>query len=50
MNCFMEKTGNNVSEKDAKYSEEYEKMLWMREARIRAFMQLELEACQDEIV
>ena len=25
-------------------------MLWMREARIRTFMQLELEACQEEIV
>ena len=50
MNCFMEKTGNNVFEEDAQYSEEYEKMLWMREARIRTCMQLELEACQDEIV
>ena len=50
MNCFTEKTGNNVSEEDAQYSEEYEKMLWMREARIRTFMQLELEACQEEIV
>ena len=25
-------------------------MLWMREARVRTFMQLELEACQEEIV
>ena len=50
MNCFIEKTGNNVSEEDAQYSEEYEKMLWMREARIRIFMQLELETCQEEIV
>ena len=50
MNCFAEKTGNNVSEEDAQYSEEYEKMLWMHEARIRTFMQLELEACQEEIV
>ena len=25
-------------------------MLWMREARIRTFMQLEFEACQEEIV
>ena len=25
-------------------------MLWMREARIRTFMQLKLEACQEEIV
>ena len=50
MNCFTEKTGNNVFEEVAQYSEEYEKMLWMREARIRTFMQLELEACQEEIV
>ena len=50
MNCFIEKTENNVSEEDAQYSEENEKMLWMREARIRTFMQLELEACQQEIV
>ena len=49
MNCFTEKTGNNFSEEDAQYSEEYEKMLWMREAMIRTFMQLELEACQKEI-
>ena len=48
--CFIEKTENNVSEEDAQYSEEYEKMLWMREARIRTFMQVELEACQEEIV
>ena len=25
-------------------------MLWMREARIRSLTQLELEACQEEIV
>ena len=50
MNCFTEKTGNTISEEDVQYSEEYEKMLWMREARIRTFMQLELEACQEEIV
>ena len=48
MNCFTEKTGNNFSEEDAQYFEEYEKMLWMREAMIRTFMQLELEACQEE--
>ena len=46
---FIEKTGNTFSEEDAQYSEEYEKMLWMREAMIRTFMQLELEACQEEI-
>ena len=50
MNCFIENTGNNVSEEDAQYSEEYEKMLWMHEARMRTFMQLVLEACQEEIV
>ena len=50
MNCFIEKTGNNISQQDAQYSEEYEKMLSMREARIWTFMQLELEACQEEIV
>ena len=50
MNCFIKKTENNIFEEDAQYSEEYEKMLWMREARIRTFMQLELEACQEEIV
>ena len=49
MNCFTEKTGNKFSEEDAQYFEEYEKMLWMREAMIRTFMQLELEACQEEI-
>ena len=50
MNCFTGKYGNNFSEEDAQYSEEYEKILWMREAMIKTFMQLELEACQEEIV
>ena len=50
MNFFIEKTKNNISEEDAQYSEEYYKMLWMRLARIKTFMQLELEACQEEIV
>ena len=50
MNCFIDKTENNISEEAAQYSEEYEKMLWMREARIRTFMQLEPEASQEEIV
>ena len=49
MNFFIEKTGNNTSKEDAQYSEEYKKMTSMREARIRTFMQLELEACQEEI-
>ena len=25
-------------------------MVWMRQARIRTFMQLELEACEEEII
>ena len=50
MKCFIEKTKNKISEEDAQFSEEYEKILWMREARMRKFMQLELDACQDEIV
>ena len=49
MNFFIEKTGNNISE-DAQYSEKYEKMVWMRQARIRMFMQLEPEACHEEIM
>ena len=50
MNCFIEKTENNISEENDQYSEEYYKMLLMHEARIRTFMQLELEACQEETV
>ena len=50
MNFFIEKTGNNISQEDAQYSEEYEKTVWMRQARIRTLMQLELEACQEEII
>ena len=47
---FIEKTGTNIYEDDAQfYSEEEAKMVWMREARIRTFMQLELEACLEEI-
>ena len=42
MDFFIEKTGNYISEED-------EEMAWMREARIRTFMQLELEACLEEI-
>ena len=42
MNLFIEKTGNNVSEED-------EKMVWTREARIRTLMQLELVACLEDI-
>ena len=51
LNCFTEKIENHVSEEDAQsYSEEYYKILRMREARIRTFMQLDLESCQEEIV
>ena len=50
MNCFIEKTGNNISGDAQPYSEGYYKMLWMREARIGTFMQLELEASQEKII
>ena len=50
MNSFIEKTGKNISEEDAQYSEEYEKMVRMSQVRIRTFMQLELETCQEEII
>ena len=46
----QEQTGNNIYEEDAQYSEEWEKMVWMRQARIGTFMQLEVEACQEEII
>ena len=50
INFSIEKTGNDISEDDAHYySEEDAKMVWMREARIRMFMQLELEACLEGI-
>ena len=44
MNFFIEKTRNNTSGDG-----HYYKMGWMREARIRTFMQLELVACLEEI-
>ena len=50
MNFFIEKTGNNISEDAQFYSEKYFKLVWMREARIRTFMQLEFEACEEEII
>ena len=51
MNFFTEKAGTDISEEDAQFfSEECYKMVWMREARIRTFMQLELEACEEEII
>ena len=50
MNFFIEKSGSNFSGDDAHYySEENAKMMWMRETRIRTFMQLKLEACLDEL-
>ena len=42
MNFFIEKSGNDIFGDDAK-------MLWMSEARIRTFLQLELEVCLEEI-
>ena len=50
MNFFIGKTGKNISKEDAQYCEEYVKTVWMRQARIRTFMQLELEACEEEII
>ena len=50
MNFSIEKTGNDISEHNAQfYSEEDAKVVRMREAGIRTFMQLELEACLEEI-
>jgi hypothetical protein len=50
MNCFTEKTGNEIPEEDAElYSEEYRKLIWMREELIRMLMQIELEACWEEL-
>ena len=50
MNFSVEKTGNAISGDDAHfYLEEDAKMVWMHETRIRTFMQLELEACVEEI-
>ena len=50
MNCFTEKTGNEIPEEDAElYSEEYRKLIWMREEMIRMLMQIELEACWKEL-
>ena len=51
INFSVEKTGNDiVSENGAQfYSEEDAKMVWMHETTIRTFMQLELEACLEEI-
>ena len=42
INFFIEKSGNDIFGDDAK-------MVWMREATIRTFMQLELETCLEEV-
>ena len=50
MNFFIEKTGNDIFEDDTQfYSEEEAKMVWMGETSIRTFIQLDLEACLEEI-
>ena len=49
MNFFIEKTGHNISGDAHYYSEGDTKMVRVREARIRTFMQLELETCLEEI-
>ena len=50
MNFSTEKTGSDISVDDAYYYPEGgAKLAWMRETRIRTFMQLELEACLEEI-
>ena len=50
MNFFIKTSGNDISGDNAScYSEEDAKMVRMRETWITTFMQLELEACLDEI-
>ena len=46
---FTEKVGKAISGDGAHYCSEEHKMAWMRETRIRTVMQLELEACLDDI-
>ena len=54
MNLFIEQDENamnpkgTISDTDV-YSEEERKTAWMRETRIGIFMQMELEACRDEL-
>ena len=48
MAFFTEDTGNAISKDAQFYSEEYYKKMGKREARIRMFMQLKLEACLKE--
>ena len=50
MNFFIKTSGDDISGDNAYYySEKDAKMVWMRETWITTFMQLELEACLDEI-
>ena len=53
---FIEKGGNAMNREEIifgddvhNWSEEDTKMAWMRETRIMTFMQMELEACLDEV-
>ena len=46
----MNPEDESISRDDVQYwSEEVRKMAWMRETRIRTFMQMELETCWDEL-
>ena len=47
MNCFIEKTENNISKDNTQYSEEYEKMLRMREERIRTSVKKSIRGAVD---
>ena len=56
MNFFIEKDGNALNRKETVFgdgahywSDEDTKMAWMRKTRIRTYMQMELEACLDDI-
>ena len=56
MNFFVEQDENAMNSEGAfsrnnvlNCSEEERKMMWMRETRIRTFMQIELEACRNEL-
>ena len=50
MNFFIEKSRNAISGDDVHYySGDDAKKVWMRETKIRMFMQLELEACLEKV-
>ena len=54
MNFFIEQGENAMNSKGTipgtdVCSEEEQKRAWMRETRIKTFMQMELEACRDEL-